>query len=113
MFTEALGWQHGVHFLCVAFQNRVAYAMGGSTLHNAGDISVGLDASRRKLDHADIDLLFTRNQALRWIITDEVFMIPDELRGAFNHKIQDAARETRYKRRKDQSVRIFLGVQHS
>ena len=29
LFTEALGWEHGKQFLCVAFQNRVAHAMGG------------------------------------------------------------------------------------
>ena len=33
LFTEALGWEHGVEFVCVAFQNRVAHAMGGYTLH--------------------------------------------------------------------------------
>ena len=33
MFMEARDWTHGVQFLCVAFQNKVAYAMGGSTLH--------------------------------------------------------------------------------
>ena len=34
LFVEALGWQHGVEFIFVAFQNRVAYAMGGTTLHD-------------------------------------------------------------------------------
>lgn len=28
MFVEAMGWEHGVQFLCVAFQNKVAHAMG-------------------------------------------------------------------------------------
>eukprot|EP00959_Pyramimonas_sp_CCMP1952_P064052 1338153-Pyramimonas_sp.AAC.1 len=27
MFREALHWEHGVQFMCVAFQNRVAHAM--------------------------------------------------------------------------------------
>ena len=40
-FVEALGWEHGVQFLCVAFQNRVAYAMGAVTLHSGGDVSMG------------------------------------------------------------------------
>jgi hypothetical protein len=40
-FVEALGWEHGVEFVFVAFQNRVAYAMGGTTLHAGGDIAVG------------------------------------------------------------------------
>ena len=41
MFVEALGWQHEDEFLCVAFQNRVAHAMGGNTMHATGDIGIG------------------------------------------------------------------------
>ena len=59
LFTEALEWKHEDEFLCVAFQNRVAHAMGGNTLHAGGDIAVG---GQRSLDHTDIDILFTRNQ---------------------------------------------------
>ena len=62
LFTEALEWQHEDEFLCVAFQNRVAHAMGGNTLHAGGDIGVG---GQRSLDHTDVDVLFTRNQCLR------------------------------------------------
>ena len=40
MFEEAMGWTHGVHFIFVAVQNRVAFAMGGSTLHTGGDVRV-------------------------------------------------------------------------
>jgi len=58
MFTEALGWQHGDEFICVAFQNRVAHAMGGSTMHSGGDIGIG---GQRSLDKTDIDVLYTRN----------------------------------------------------
>ena len=66
LLTEALEWTHGSEFLCVAFQNTVAYAMGGLTLHSAGDIQVGGESEARKLDHTDVDVLTTRNQALRW-----------------------------------------------
>ena len=78
MFTEALEWTSGVEFQCVAFQNTVAHAMGGSTLHTSGDIAIGGAANARRLDHTDIDILCTRNQCLRWLLFDEVFMIPDE-----------------------------------
>ena len=71
MFIEALGWQHEDEFLCVAFQNRVAHAMGGSTLHAAGHISIGGQAESRSLEHSDVDILFSRNQHLRWLIVDE------------------------------------------
>jgi len=79
LFTEALEWNHEDEFLCVAFQNRVAHAMGGNTLHAGGDIAVG---GQRSLDHTDIDILFTRDQYLRWVIIDELPMVPDDLLGA-------------------------------
>ena len=41
MFEEARGYTNGVEFVCVAFQNRVAHTMKGSTLHHAGDVAVG------------------------------------------------------------------------
>ena len=83
MFIEAMKWEHGVQFVCVAFQNRVAYQMGGATLHSAGEVPVGGVHQDRKLARGDIDLLFTKNQALRWILIDEVYMIPDDLLGHF------------------------------
>ena len=109
MFMEALQWEHGVEFLCVAFQNRVAHAMQGMTLHSGGDISVGGQHSPN-LTHADIDLLFTRNQHLRWVLMDEAGMIRDDLIGAFEHHFADAAAETRFKVRADKSIRPL--VQH-
>ena len=41
LFTEALGREHGVQFLCVGIQTRVRHAMGGATLHTCGDVGVG------------------------------------------------------------------------
>ena len=93
LFIEALQWQHEDEFLCVAFQNRVAHAMGGNTLHAGGDIGVG---GQRSLDHTDIDVLFTRNQYLRWVIIDELPMVPDDLLGAFASHLADAASPSRY-----------------
>jgi len=96
LFTEALEWKHEDEFLCVAFQNRVAHAMGGNTLHAGGDIGVG---GQRSLDHTDVDVLFTRNQYLRWVIIDELPMVPDDLLGAFASHLADAASPSRYKKK--------------
>ena len=79
MFKEAMGWQHGVEFVCVAFQNRVAYAMGGATLHTAGGIAFGGFKHDKQLSHGDIDFLFSRNQAIRWILIDEAWQIAGDL----------------------------------
>ena len=109
MFLEALKWEHGVQFVCVAFQNRVAYQMGGSTLHTAGEVPVGGVHQDRKLAHGDIDLLFTKNQALRWILIDEVYMIPDDLLGHFAAHFADAAVNSIYKIRADGTAQPFGG----
>jgi hypothetical protein len=106
MFMEAMNWEHGVEFVCVAYQNRVAYAMHGATLHAAGDITMD---PRLKLQHTDIERLFIRNQALRWIIIDELFTIPDDLLGVFAHKFEDAAADSIFKRNLDGSSQIFGG----
>ena len=110
MFEEVMEWKHGVQFLCVAFQNKVAHAMRGDTLHSAGDIGIGSTADR-SLQHTDVDVLYTRNQNLRWLLGDEVFMNPDELLGTFDQQFRSAAREdARYTKRQDGSVRAFGGV---
>ena len=98
-----------MEFICVAFQNRVAYAMGGVTIHSSGEIPVGGQYANRRLEHLDVDVLFTKNQHLRWILIDEALMIPDELLGQYAANFESAARDTRYRRRADSSPRIFGG----
>ena len=55
------GWTHEDEFLCVAFQNRVAHAMGGTTFHSCGDIGVGGQRSSQPM-HTDIDIVLTHTQ---------------------------------------------------
>ena len=106
-FKEALGWEHRKEFICIAYQNRVAHAMGGITLHIGGDVGVG--ESDKKLEHTDVDLLFTRNQDLRWVICDEIGMVGEDLLNAFEKHITDAAKITRYSHHPDKSTRPFGG----
>ena len=82
--------------------------MEGITIHAGGDIGVAGTRSLR-LEHTDIDVLYTRNQHLRWVIIDEMPMVPDELLGTFEHHLADAAVESRYTRRADKSPRPFGG----
>ena len=109
MFTEVCEWQQGVEFLCVAFQNKVAHAMNGVTLHSAGDLPIGGTANPRKLGHQDINEVFTKNQHLRWLLIDECFMIPDDLLGLFSSSLQAAAVDNLYRTRADASPRPFGG----
>ena len=64
MFKEALQWKHSVEFQCVAFQNTVAAAMDGLTLHSSGDIQIGGASDARGVEHTDIDVVYSRNHAL-------------------------------------------------
>ena len=54
-------------------------------------------------------MLFTRNQYLRWVIIDELPMVPDDLLGAFASHLADAAGPSRYHKKPDGSVRFFGG----
>ena len=101
-----MGWEHGVDFMFVAFQNRVAYAMGGETLHTAGSLDIG---SRPRISHTDIDFIL-QNRHLKCIIMDEMGMISDLLLGAFESSLTDASdREPRYKMRRKLMRRLFGG----
>ena len=83
--------------------------MHGATLHSAGDVPVGDYSRERKLQHTDVDLPYVRNQSLRWIRIDEVFMIPNDLLGTSAQHFEDAAIESQYKFRADQSKQVFGG----
>ena len=34
LFEEVLGWHHGPHFVCLAFQNAMAANIDGHTIHH-------------------------------------------------------------------------------
>ena len=108
LFVEALGWEHGMQFLMVAFQNRVAWTMGGTTLHAAANLARPGDKDR-ELQHSEVDNLYLRNQALRWVFIDEIIMVPDDLLGRFEDAFTRAAAQSRFKHRKDKTMRIFGG----
>ena len=108
-FEEALGWQHEEQFLCVAFQNRMAAMIGGTTFHSGGDLPKPGENRDRKLEHSDVDNLYVRNAALRWILIDEISMVSHALLGEFEANITSAARQTRHAKRADGSLRLFGG----
>ena len=72
-----LGWQHGVQFVCLAFQNTMAAQIAGETIHHWSGIPVveadGGAAAR------DPHKLSTNCQLLRWILIDEISMVSAKL----------------------------------
>ena len=61
------------------------------------------------MDHTDIDILFTRNQYWRWVIIDELPMVPDDLLGVLASHLADAASPSRFHKKADGSVRFWGG----
>jgi hypothetical protein len=107
-FEETLQWTHGVEVLVIAYQNKVAHAMKGWAIHTACNVCV--DLQPRQLSHTDVDVLFTRNQDLKFVLADEVGMISDHLLGSAAVQLDDASnRPLRYKVRRDGSQRTFGG----
>ena len=82
--------------------------MNGTTLHTGGGMGVG-QQHVTNLNHTDVDVLFTRNQHLRWLLVDDVGMIPDDLLGQLSTNFTDAATKSRYMTRFDKSTRSFGG----
>ncbi len=109
MLSEALQWERGKQFLCLAFQNKMAAAIGGTTLHSGGDLPLPGQFESQRLSHSDVDNLYMRNQDIRWLFLDEVSMVADGLLGTFESNIRGAARKTRYSKRRDKSQRPFGG----
>ena len=91
---KSLGWTHGRQFLCVA-------------LHSGGQVLV--KGTRRTLEHNNVNELYTQNQELRFLIIDEVGMIPDELLGEFQENISSSSMNTRYSKTHDNIRRPFGG----
>ena len=109
MFTECMGFTHDVEFICVAFQNKVAHAMNGSTLHSAANIPIAAGGNNWQLNHKDLKLLCKANTKMRWILIDEVFMIPDELLGAFAANFAAASSPSIFQKYDDGSTQVFGG----
>ena len=107
-FEEALEWTHDVEFVFVAYQNRVAYAMKGATIHNVGMLNLAQQG--RQLSHTDVDVLFTKNQDLKWVLIDEIGMVSDHLLGSLGVAMGDATnRPKRFRTRQNGRPRIFGG----
>ena len=79
LMEEGLGWEHGVQFVCLAFQNAMAAQINGFTIHHWSGIPVRMQEEGGTGDRHKQSI---KCQALRVIIIDEISMISAELLGA-------------------------------
>ena len=75
VMEEGLGWEHGVQFVCLAFQNAMAAQINGQTVHHwSGIPSINEDMSSVGDRHKQS----MKCRALRVIIIDEAGSSDDE-----------------------------------
>ena len=69
LMEDGLGWEHGVQFICLAFQNAMAAQINGFTVHHWSGIPVRSDDGNTMGDRHKQSM---KCGALRVIIIDEV-----------------------------------------
>ena len=69
LMEEGLGWEHGVQFVCLSFQNAMAAQINGHTVHHWSGIPARNDDGNAMGDRHKQSM---KCRALRVIIIDEV-----------------------------------------
>ena len=91
---EGLGWEHGVQFVCLAFQNSSAHLIDGYTIHSWAQIDMcHSNASHAAKPRRNVDELKARFQALRVVIIDEIGMVSAKLLGQLEHRLEQMMSE--------------------
>ena len=73
---ESSGWQHGVQFVCLAFQNAMAAHINGFTIHHWSGIPARPKDGNTIGDQHKQSI---KCQALRVMLIDEISMVALEL----------------------------------
>ena len=108
-FEQVLGWKHGIQFVCLAYQNVMAAAIGGETIHHWAGIPIGVDAEVSS--SRNLHSFSTRCQCIRFIIIDEISMVSAELLAALEQSVRKVVRQTRIFRINEKGeVRAFGGI---
>ena len=75
LFEIVYGFEHGVHYVCIASQNTMAALIGGFTNHSWGGVPVTHTQlqswQQSNWNTPTISPLFERYQHCRWILMDE------------------------------------------
>jgi hypothetical protein len=109
LFENVLGWEHGVQFVFLSFQNTMAADINGFTIHHwAGiDPTVADGACTTKDNHK----MSSQCQNLQFIIIDEISMVSAQLLAQLEVIVGRAFRKkSGYKLRPDGSERVWGGI---
>ena len=105
-FEEVLGWQHGVHFVCLAFTNTMATRIAGETTYHWSSIPAS-----ETYDPRDTDMITARCELIRWILIDDVNTISADLFGQLHLAMQKATPlKSPYLRDDNRTLRPFGGM---
>ena len=114
LFEERFGWEHGVHYQCLAPQNTMAAAIGGNTVHSWACVPINateaFEMGRRKKGVEDIDRLFLAAQSIRWILIDEITGVSLGTLGTAESNIRRARQRSPFAKRADGSRRPWAGT---
>ena len=108
-FENILGWEHGVQFVCLAYQNSMAAGINGLTINHWAAIPI--NETNSTVGTKDSNALSTKCQCLRFILIDEISMVSAQMLGQLEYIIARVIRKNMgYKQRQDGSERLFGGV---
>ena len=111
LFVDVQGWQHGIQFVCLAFRKTQAAQIDGYTIHRWANIPTNYLFATNMRSRVDYQEFCVRCQSLRWMIIDEIEMVPAGLFRELQKRLADGVLDTSaYKRRSDNSPRPFAGV---
>jgi hypothetical protein len=109
LFENVLGWEHGVQFVFLSFQNTMAADINGFNIHHwAGIDPTAADGSATTKDN---NKMSNKCQNLRFVVIDEISMVSAQLLGTLELILNKAVRKkSGYKMRPDGTERPFGGI---
>ena len=117
LFETVMGYEAGVHFQFVAFQNAMANLIAGDTVHHALNIVMNYGGSkgrgRQKQSGGTPAQRAAQARCLecRWLIIDEVSMVSAQLLAQTDRRLRELVRALETRRwRPDGTERPFAGL---
>jgi hypothetical protein len=111
-----LGWSQDGEFMCAAPMNSMASLIGGVTVHKLASLGIdlrpgGQRGGKNDATRSQPNELFTKLQAVRWLLIDEIENVSVELLAALDTQVQESTRSCprSYAVRLDKTRRLLGG----